>query len=164
VGGVLLPVFVDVSGELLAAAVYSASFAEMTDPKRIPNEWWIGATGIGVGLVVVYTTPFVGGSGGKSGTIAFGSCPGIHGILRTRDSVQLSRRGYRPPREETTRDVQRYLGSDGREPGREGRCPTGLRDRVRDVPCMPCTSPTLAWHAPDRRSKHPGTRDAGQYV
>jgi hypothetical protein len=102
VGGLLLPVFVDASGELLAAAVYSASFAGMTDPKRIPSEWWIGTTGIGVGLVVVYTTPFVGGSGGKLGTIAFGSCLGIHGVLRTLNIIQLSRRGYQPPKEETT--------------------------------------------------------------
>ena len=102
VGGFLLPVFFDVSGELLAAAVYSASFAGMTNPKRIPNEWWIGATGIGVGLVVVYTTPFVGGSGGKLGTIAFGSCLGIHGILRALNIFRFSRRGYQPPKEETT--------------------------------------------------------------
>ncbi|WP_135823807.1 hypothetical protein [Halorussus ruber] len=102
VGGLLLPWFFDASGELLAAAVYSASFAGMTDPKRIPNEWWIGATGIGVGLVVAYTTPFLGGSGGKLGTIAFGSCLGIHGILRMVNIFQLSRRAYQPPEEETT--------------------------------------------------------------
>jgi hypothetical protein len=102
VGGLLLPVFFDVSGELLAAAVYSASFAGMTDPRRIPNEWWIGTTGIGVGLVVVYTTPFVGGSGGKLGTIAFGSSLGIHGILRMVNIFRLSRRGYQTPKEETT--------------------------------------------------------------
>ena len=102
VGGLLLPMFFDASGGLLAAAVYSASFAGMTNPRRIPNEWWIGATGIGVGLVVVYTTPFVGGSGGKLGTIAFGSCLGIHGILRMANFFQLARHGYRPPEEETT--------------------------------------------------------------
>jgi hypothetical protein len=102
VGGLLLPVFVDASGELLAAAVYSASFAGMTDPKRIPNEWWIGTTGVGVGLVVVYTTPFVGGSGGKLGTIAFGSCLGIHGMLRMVNIFQFTRRGYQTPKEETT--------------------------------------------------------------
>jgi hypothetical protein len=102
VGGLLLPGFFDVSGELLAAAVYSASFAGMTNPRRIPNEWWIGATGIGVGLVVAYTTPFVGGSGGKLGTIAFGSCLGVHGTLRMVNIFQLARRDYRPPEEETT--------------------------------------------------------------
>jgi len=102
VGGVLLPIFFDAPGKLLAAAAYSASFAGMTSPRRIPNEWWIGVTGVGVGLVVVYTLPFVGGSGGKLGTIAFGSCLGIHGTLRTVDVFQFTRRGYRTPEEETT--------------------------------------------------------------
>lgn len=102
VSGLFLPMFFDTSGGLLAAAVYSASFAGMTNSRRIPNEWWIGTTGIGVGLVVVYTTPFVGGSGGKLGTIAFGSCLGIHGVLRLVNIFQLSRRGYQTPKEETT--------------------------------------------------------------
>ena len=102
VGGVFLPLFFDTPGRLFAAATYSASFAGMTNPKRIPNEWWIGLTGAGVGLVVVYTLPFVGGSGGKLGTIAFGSCLGIHGTLRLVDLFQFTRRGYRAPEEETT--------------------------------------------------------------
>jgi hypothetical protein len=101
-GGLVLPTFFGTSGRLLAAAVYSASFAGMTNPRRIPNEWWIGTTGIGVGLVVVYTMPFVGGSGGKLGTIAFGSCLGIHGVLRTATIFQFARSGYQPPEEETT--------------------------------------------------------------
>ncbi|WP_147270916.1 hypothetical protein [Haloplanus salinus] len=102
VGGVLLPLVFGHSGRLFAAATYSASFAGMTDPRRIPNEWWLGVTGVGVGLVVVYTLPFVGGSGGKLGTIAFGASLGIHGTLRLVDLFQLVRRGYRAPAEETT--------------------------------------------------------------
>jgi len=101
VGGLLLPTAVGAAGGLLAAANYSASFAGMTSPERIPNEWWIGLAGVGVGLVVAYTTPFVGGSGGKLGTIAFGSCLGIHGTLRAVDVFQFARRAYRPPDEET---------------------------------------------------------------
>ena len=102
VGGAVLPILFGGFGELFAAATYSASFAGMTSSRRIPNEWWIGVAGIGVGLVVVYTLPFVGGSGGKLGTIAFGSCLGIHGTLRLVDLFQLTRRGYRAPEEETT--------------------------------------------------------------
>jgi len=102
IGGHLLPMGFGASGGLLAAAVYSASFAGMTHPRRIPNAWWIGTTGVGVGLVVVYSTPFVGGSGGKLGTIAFGSCLGVHGLLRTINVFHLSRREYRMPEEETT--------------------------------------------------------------
>jgi hypothetical protein len=98
----LLPVLFGAPGRLLAAATYSASFAGMTNPGRIPNEGWIGAAGVGVGLVVVYTVPFVGGSGGKLGTIAFGSCLGIHGTLRIVGIFRFARRGYRAPAEETT--------------------------------------------------------------
>lgn len=96
-----IPAFVEPGG-LVAAAVYAASFAGMTDPRRIPSEWWVGLSGTGVGLVVVYTTPYLGGSGGKLGTIAFGSCLGIHGVLRAVGSFQLARRGYRKPETETT--------------------------------------------------------------
>jgi hypothetical protein len=102
VGGGLLPLFFGTPGRLFAAATYAASFAGMTTPRRIPNEWWIGLAGVGVGLVVVYTLPFVSGSGGKLGTIAFGSCLGIHGTLRLVDLFQFTRRGYRAPEEETT--------------------------------------------------------------
>ena len=102
VGGIWLPMLFDAQGGLFAAATYSASFAGMTNPKRIPNEWWIGVTGAGVGLVVVHTLPFVGGSGGKLGTIAFGSCLGIHGTLRIVGIFRFARRGYRAPEEETT--------------------------------------------------------------
>ena len=101
VGGVGLPIVAVSSGGLLAAATFSASFAGMTSPERIPTEWWIGLAGIGVGLVVAFSMPFVGGSGGKLGTIAFGSCLGVHGILRGATVFHLARRGYRPPAEET---------------------------------------------------------------
>lgn len=101
-GGLVLPLAFAGSGGLLAATSFSASFAGMTDPRRIPSEWWIGATGIGVGLVVVYTTPFLGGSGGKLGTIAFGAGLGIHGILRRLNLFRIGRRDYRAPEEETT--------------------------------------------------------------
>jgi hypothetical protein len=102
VGGLLFSTVFNGTGGLLAAASYSASFAGMTNPRRIPTEWWIGATGIGVGLVVAFTTPFVGGSGGKLGTIAFGSCLSVHGTIRMVTIVQHARRGYQPPDEETT--------------------------------------------------------------
>lgn len=100
-GGLVLPVAGDTGG-LLASALFAATFAGMSNPKRIPNERWMGLTGIGVGLVVVYTTPFLGGSGGKLGTIAFGACLGIHGVLRRVGVFRLQRRGYEAPREETT--------------------------------------------------------------
>lgn len=101
-GGSLLPLVFPVSSELLAAAVFSASFAGMSDPKRIPDERWIGVTAVGVALAYTYTIPFLGGSGGKLGTIAFGSCLGVHGILRRVNIFHLQRREYQPPAHETT--------------------------------------------------------------
>lgn len=101
-GGLLLPLSFPASGGLLAAVVFAASFAGMSDPKRIPDERWIGVTAVGVALVFTYTIPFLGGSGGKLGTIAFGSCLGVHGALRRINLFHLQRRGYRPPDEEST--------------------------------------------------------------
>lgn len=87
---------------LLAAAVFAASFAGMSSPKRIPDERWIAVTAVGVALVFTYTIPFLGGSGGKLGTIAFGSCLGVHGALRRVNLFHLRRRDYEPPAQETT--------------------------------------------------------------
>ena len=99
-GGLLPPLYA--SGELAAAAVFSASFAGMADPKRIPDERWIGAVGAVVGVAVVYTTPYLGGSGGKLGTIAFGSCLAVHGLRRAVDVVRIRRRADEFPDRDTT--------------------------------------------------------------
>lgn len=101
-GGLGVPLVLEGPVGLQAAAIYSASFAGMTDPRRISKGWWIGVTGIGVGIVVVYTSPFLGGSGGKLGTIAFGSCLGVHGVLRKLHLLRLGRAGYEAPEQETT--------------------------------------------------------------
>lgn len=102
VGGISSPiVFGDVGG-LVAATVFAASFAGMTDPKRIPNEGWILLSGAMVGVVVVYTMPYLGGSGGKLGTIAFGSCLAVYGLLGTLNLVRVKRRVRTIPRRDTT--------------------------------------------------------------
>lgn len=82
-GGLTLPWLYPVVGDLLVAAIYAASFAGMSDSTRIPDERWMALAGIGVGLIMVYTTPYVGGSGGKLGTIAFVSCLAVYGLLGT---------------------------------------------------------------------------------
>ena len=101
VGGVFLPLISEY-GVLLAAAVFSASFAGMSDSERIPDERWMAVSGLFVGLVVVYTAPYLGGSGGKLGTIAFGSCLGVYGIVRTIKTVQRQRRIRSFSRRDTT--------------------------------------------------------------
>ena len=82
-GGLALPLMYPNLGGLLAAGIYAASFAGMSDPSRIPDERWMGLAGIGVGLVLVFTSPYVGGSGGKLGTIAFASCLAVYGLIGT---------------------------------------------------------------------------------
>ncbi|WP_418281147.1 hypothetical protein [Halorubrum sp. DTA98] len=101
-GGVLLPIVHVGDGGLLAAAAFSASFAGMSARRRIPNGWWMAVVGAVVGAVVVYTTPYLGGSGGKLGTIAFGACLAVHGSLRAVHLVRIRRRADERSRRDTT--------------------------------------------------------------
>lgn len=79
-GGVLLPLGAPNAGSLLAAAVFCASFVGMASPERISGPTNIGLAGAIAGVVVISTTPFLGGSGGKLGTIAFGACLAVLGL------------------------------------------------------------------------------------
>ncbi len=102
VGGVGLPTLYGHPGDLAAAGVFAASFAGMTTRERIPDERWILLTGAMVGIVVVYTTPYLGGSGGKLGTIAFGSSLAIYGFLGRLHLVRLRRHLEDVPRRDVT--------------------------------------------------------------
>ncbi|WP_331235608.1 hypothetical protein [Natronorarus salvus] len=88
VGGVTMPVLHPVTGWMLAAAVFCASFVGMASEERLPGVGRIALAGLVAGLVFVYTTPYLGGSGGKLGTIAFGSCLAVVGL----DTWLLGRR------------------------------------------------------------------------
>ena len=101
-GGISSPIVFGDAGGLVAAAIFAASFAGMTDPKRIPNEGWILLSGAVAGVVVVYTMPYLGGSGGKLGTVAFGSCLAVYGLLGTLHFVRVKRRVRTVPRRDTT--------------------------------------------------------------
>ena len=101
-GGLLLPFVHGSPGELIAAGVFAASFAGMTEPKRIPRAHWILPAGAIVGLVVVYTMPYFGGSGGKLGTIAFGSCLTVYGLLGAAHLVRVRRQLETVPERDVT--------------------------------------------------------------
>lgn len=101
-GGIILPVVYGGAGQIMAAGVFAASFAGMTDPKRIPNELWIALTGAIVGIVVIYTMPHFGGSGGKLGTVAFGSALAVHGFLGTLHIIRVRKRLKDFPRRDST--------------------------------------------------------------
>ena len=98
VGGIALPWLHPAVGGLLAAAIYAASFAGMSDASRIPDERWMALAGVSVGLTVVYTAPYLGGSGGKLGTIAFVSCLSVYGLVGTVYHVLVLMRVERLPR------------------------------------------------------------------
>lgn len=102
VGGVGLPALYGPPGGLMAAGVFAASFAGMTTRERIPDERWILLTGVIVGIVVVYTMPYLGGSGGKLGTIAFGSSLAVYGFLGRLHLVRLRRHLEDVPRRDVT--------------------------------------------------------------
>jgi len=65
----------------LATMAICASFAGMANTKRFPDLWQMGVVGVVVGLVYMFSSPFLGGAGGKLGCIAFGSCLGVRGVL-----------------------------------------------------------------------------------
>jgi hypothetical protein len=80
-GGVLLPfVFGDV-GKTLAVMAICASFAGMSNTKRMPNMLQVAFVGLFAALVYMFSSPFIGGTGGKLGTIAFGSGMAIRGLF-----------------------------------------------------------------------------------
>ncbi|MDG5759586.1 hypothetical protein QA600_09565 [Natronococcus sp. A-GB1] len=101
-GGVALPWLYPAVGGLLAAAVYAASFAGMSDSTRIPDERWMALAGIVVGLVVAFTEPYLGGSGGKLGTIAFVSCLAVYGLLGTLHQMIVKMHVERLPRRDVS--------------------------------------------------------------
>ncbi|WP_418283782.1 hypothetical protein [Halorubrum sp. DTA46] len=92
VAGTGFPLALGPEGTLPAAAAFGASFAGMSGTGRLPDERWVALAGALVGVIVVYTSPFLAGSGGKLGTIAFGSSIAVHGGLRTTHLVRFRRR------------------------------------------------------------------------
>lgn len=80
VGGLVLPALVPEIGGTLATACICASFAGMSSKARISNEVLMALAGVVVGLVFVYSSPYLGGAGGKLGTTAFGSVIAINAM------------------------------------------------------------------------------------
>ncbi|SNR26091.1 hypothetical protein [Halorubrum vacuolatum] len=75
-------------GAFLAATAFGASFAGMTDTGRISHTRWVAVAGLLVGVLVVATAPFLAGTGGKLGTIAFAASLAVHATLRTSERTR----------------------------------------------------------------------------
>ena len=80
--GLLLPVIYPQIGPTLAVVAICASFAGMTSEERCPTFWHILITGFFTSMIFVYSTPLLGGAGGKLGTIAFGAVLGTCGLKK----------------------------------------------------------------------------------
>jgi hypothetical protein len=79
-GGLVLPVVFPAQGGNLAVVAICASFAGMSSRERLPNAWAVLAVGAFTGVVFIFSTPHLGGAGGKLGTIAFGSVLAVSGF------------------------------------------------------------------------------------
>ncbi len=91
VGGLILPAIYPDFGVTLAVLVICASFAGMSNTKRFPRLWPLFVAGFFTGIIFIYTLPFLGGAGGKLGTIGFGSVIAMGGYLDLIDKYLFSR-------------------------------------------------------------------------
>jgi hypothetical protein len=81
IGGLMLPLTYPEFGPLLAVVVFCASFTGMSSRERFPRFPMVIVIGLITGLVFVYSTPLLGGAGGKLGTIAFASALAGRGYM-----------------------------------------------------------------------------------
>lgn len=85
--GVLAPPALGASlGATVAAAAFAGSFVGMVSETRLPAVWLVAVAGLASGVVFVGVAPFVGGSGGKLGTIAFTACSVTWALHATLDA------------------------------------------------------------------------------
>jgi len=87
VGGLMLPALFPETGATLATICICASFAGMASKARIANEGLMAAAGVLVGLVFMYSSPYLGGAGGKLGTTAFGSVIAVNALAKVAQSL-----------------------------------------------------------------------------
>ncbi len=81
-GGLVLPALFPEIGGSLATVCIAASFAGMSSKARIPNELLMAVAGVIVGLVFMFSSPCLGGAGGKLGTTAFGSVIAVNAAYK----------------------------------------------------------------------------------
>ena len=81
IGGLVLPALHPEMGSTAAVMVICASFAGMSSKQHFPHILQMTAAGLITGMIFIYSTPLMGGAGGKLGTIAFGSVMAVRGYL-----------------------------------------------------------------------------------
>ncbi len=91
-GGLLLPVFWTANGEVLAVVVICASFIGMTLKSHCVSLWQMAVAGLILGIMVIYSTPLLGGAGGKLGTLAMISILSICGFRLIYNKIRSKKR------------------------------------------------------------------------
>jgi len=81
VAGLILPALFPEIGGSLAVMAICASFVGMSSTKHFRNAWPMVAAGLFIGLIFIYSSPYLGGAGGKLGTMAFGAGLSVRGFL-----------------------------------------------------------------------------------
>ncbi len=79
--GLWLPLIFPDYGATMAIMAFCASFAGMSSPKRLSNEFYIATTGLISGFAFIFSYTLQG-AGGKLGTLAFGSVMAVYGIIK----------------------------------------------------------------------------------
>ena len=82
ISGLVLHVIYPEMGTNLAVVAICASFAGMSSRERLPNFGMVLLVALFTGVAFIFSTPHLGGAGGKLGTIAFGSVLAVVGFQR----------------------------------------------------------------------------------
>ena len=81
-GGLILPALFPQYGELYAIIVITGAFIGMTCQTRCSSYRMLILAGLIMAIVTIYSTPLLGGAGGKLGTTAFISILAVTGYLQ----------------------------------------------------------------------------------
>ena len=81
VAGLLLPALIPEIGGTLAVMAICASFVGMSSNKHFPTALPLAVAGLFLALIYIYSSPYLGGAGGKLGTMAFGSALAVKGFM-----------------------------------------------------------------------------------
>lgn len=90
-GGLILPALFSASGPLMASSLYLGAFVGMTSPHRLQGETQIGLAAIVAGTLFIFSQPYLGGLGGKLGTLAFASVFSLETLIQGCKDMPLMR-------------------------------------------------------------------------
>lgn len=83
----LPPIYGAELGKSLAVVAFCSSFVGMSSAARLENEGIVAMAGLACGLAYMYASPWLGGAGGKLGTLALASSIAVSGLVRFYRSV-----------------------------------------------------------------------------